>query len=326
MPIKLIPPRQGKSQNWTIRGTHLRVRVDQTTGTPDRKLAAKVLARVRDEIERGVFSRPGAPTFASAALNYVDHGGEERFVLRLAEHFGETPLTQIGQAQIDAAAIALYPHATPATRNRQVYSPVSAILKRAGVEDKLKRPKGGRGQWRPHFLQEKQARALLTGAAGVDAEFGVFLAFLLYTGCRLSDATSLELANLDMSARTAYFPKTKTDIPRVAHLPPPLIAALAGHPKGLDRVGKVFRFRKCGRLYTLLDKAAQAGGVTIPDGVAFHIFRHTYGKWMKDRGADLVGTGAWASEQAARGYAHLSVSEEARKADRLPNVWKWRGK
>lgn len=34
----------------------------------------------------------------------------------------------------------------------------------------------------------------------------------------------------------------------------------------------------------------------------------------------LVGTGAWASEKSAARYAHVVVSEEARKADRLPAI------
>ena len=157
-----------------IRGTYLGVRVDQTTGAPDKKIAAKVLAKVRDEIEGGAFSRPGAPTFAGAALKYVEAGGEERFVLRLAEHFGETPLTRIDQAAVDAAALALYPRATPATRNRQVYSPVSAILKVAGVADGLKRPKGARGARRLFWLTPEQASALLTAAEARDADSGYF--------------------------------------------------------------------------------------------------------------------------------------------------------
>ena len=160
MPLKLILPRAGMSKNWRIRGTYLRERVDQTTVTPDKKLATKILAKVRDDIERGAFSRPGAPTFADAALKYIEAGGEERFVLRLADHFGETPLARIDQAAVDAAALALYPRATPATRNRQVYSPVSAILKAAGAADGLKRPKGARGTRRLFWLTPEQASAL----------------------------------------------------------------------------------------------------------------------------------------------------------------------
>ena len=325
MPLKLVPPRQGKSPNWTVRGTYLGVGVDQTAGTPDKKLAAKKLSQIKDDIERGAFSRPGAPTFANAALRYVEGGGEERFVLRLAEHFGETPLARIDQEAIDAAALALYPHATPATRNRQVYSVASAVLKAAGVADRFKRPKGGRGASRLFFFTPSQAERLLAAATAHDPEFGILCVFLLYTGCRLSEALSLELAHVNLQESWAYVRQTKNGAPHLVHLPPVVVASLADHPRGLERQGRVFRFTKCGRLYTWLDTAARNAGIAIPERVAFHAFRHTWGAWMRRYGGldttGLVETGAWRSRQAAAVYEHAIQSEEARKADALPVVW-----
>jgi len=66
-----------------------------------------------------------------AAPKYRKGGGKSRFILKLAECFGEMPLARLDQAAVDAAALDLYPRASPATRNRQVYSLVSAILKSA---------------------------------------------------------------------------------------------------------------------------------------------------------------------------------------------------
>lgn len=324
MPIKLVPPRQGKSPNWTIRGTYLGVRVDRTTGTSDKKLAAKQLAKISGEIERGSFAKRRAPAFAGAALKYIEAGGEERFVLKLAEHFGEMPLARIDQAAIDEAAIALYPRASPATRNRQVYSPVSAILKFAGAPDRLRRPKGGRGTRRLFFLTPGQAGRLLAAGEALDAEFGLFLAFLLYTGCRLSEALSIDLANVNLREAWAFAKDTKNDDPRLIHLPPVLVAALAAHPRGIGRRGRLFRFGKNGRLYAWLGEAAKRAGLKIPPRVAFHAFRHTWGAWMRRYGGldttGLVETRAWRSREAAAVYEHAVQSEEARKADLLPNV------
>lgn len=329
MPLKLIPPRAGKSPNWTIRGTHVRVRVDQTTGAADKRTAAKVLAKIKTEIECGAFSRPSAPTFVSAAINYIRHGGERRFVMLLAEHFKNTPLERIDQNAIDAAAIALYPHATAATRNRQVYSPISAVLKHAGVNVPIRRPKGGRGATRHFYFTPEQAERILRAGYERDHEFGIFLTFLLYSGARLSEALSLKVENLRLAESTAFTEKTKNGDPRMIFLPPPLVAALAGHPRGLNRSGKLFRFGKCGRLYTWLEEAAKAAKVKIPDGVAYHAFRHTYGSWMRRYGGldttGLVETGAWKSRQAASRYEHAVASEEAQKASLLPNVWKIAG-
>jgi integrase len=324
MPLKLVPPRQGKSPNWTIRGTYLKHHIDRTTGTPDKKLAAKILAQVQREIECGAFARPDEPTFAGAALKYLDRGGEGRFILKLAEHFGETPLSRIDQAAIDEAAAALYPRASTATRNRQVYTPVSAVLKGAGFAAAIRRPKGAQGARRLYFLTPDQASRLLAAAAAHDAEFGLFLTFLLYTGCRLSEALAITTPRVNLNEAWAYTPQTKNGDPRLLHLPPVLVAALANHPRGVDHQGRLFRFGKNGRLYSWLDEAARAAGVEIPPRVAFHAFRHTWGAWMRRYGGldttGLVATGAWQSRQAAAVYEHAQQSEEAKRADLLPDV------
>ncbi len=332
MPLKLVPPRDGKSPNWTIRGTYLRVRVDQTAGTPDRRVAARKLARIREDIERGDFSRPGAPTFASAALDYIDAGGEKRFVLRLAEHFGALPLEKIDQAAINKAAIDLYPDATPATRNRQVHSPASAVLKHAGIETKIKRPKGWRGKKRPFWLRQDDLFAILEAAERKHQRFAALLTFLTYCGTRLSEALRLTWADVELPRAFAYLPETKNGDGQPVHLPPVVVAVLANLPKSyVHPIGKgeprayktVFGLVKAGRLYELLDDVCEAAGVTIPPGVAFrHAFGHTYGAWMRRyAGVDtsgLVATGRWKDRDAAEVYEHAEASEEARKADVLP--------
>lgn len=113
MPLQLVPPRDGKSPNWSIRGTYLGTSIDRTAGTPSRKLAARVLAKLKVDIEIGRLAPVGAPTFASAALSYVKTGGSKRFLPPLAEHFGTTLLTRIDQAAIDDAAASLYPESSP---------------------------------------------------------------------------------------------------------------------------------------------------------------------------------------------------------------------
>jgi integrase len=75
---------------------------------------------------------------------------------------------------------------------------------------------------------------LLTVGEAKDAEFGLFLAFLLYTGCRLSEALSIELANVNLNEALAYVRETKNGAPRLVHLPPVLVSALSGHPRGLE--------------------------------------------------------------------------------------------
>jgi integrase len=310
-----------------VRGTYLGVHLDRSTKTGSRSKAAKFLVKWKEEIERGSLARSSEVTFFDAAVNYMAVN-DDRFLEPILERIGRTPLRSVTQEQIDELAIVLYPQATPATRNRQVYTPISAILKHAGRKEKIRRPKGWRGNARTEWLKPDQAFRLFDAAKGVDHEFGVFLRLLCYTGLRLGEALMLSTDNLDLAHNYAYVPKTKNGEPRPVFLPPHLVASLAAHPRGLDRPGKrVFRFVKGGRLYTLLRNSKSAAGADV-SFVGFHTFRHTWAAWMRRyAGLDtsgLIATGAWKDASSVRRYEHATASEESEKAVQLPveNSWK----
>jgi integrase len=324
MPIKLVPPRAGASPYFRARGTYLGVAVDRSTKASSRTVAAKVVKEIEREIECGRFAKASGTTFGDAVVRYLRDGRDLRFISRLLDRFEHVPLSQIDQKAVEDAAHALYPKATAATRNRQVFTPVSAILQHAGVDLRLRRPAGANGATRDFTFRQEQVEALIAAALEQEPEFGVFLTFLLYTGCRLSEATSLQVEDVDLAHSTALVRDTKNGTDRRVHLPPTLVAALASHPQGLERVGRVFRYHKGQRLYQRLQRVAEASGVAIPDGIAFHAFRHTWASWMRRyAGLDttgLVATGAWASPDAARRYEHAVASEEAQRADLLPVI------
>lgn len=323
MPYRLIPPKAGRSPHWRVRGTELGVYIDRSTQTGARRLAQKRLFQWRAEAQRAALSAPqvAVETFASAVRAYVRADRPVRFLEPLTERFGLTPLDEIDQGAIDAAAVALYPNATAATRNRQVYSPVSAILKHAGREKPLRRPKGWRSTPRLHWLRPDDAFALLDGARAVGQRFGALCTFLLYCGCRLSEALRLQWADVELGGARALLRETKNGRPIAVHLPPVVIAELSNLPA---RSGRVFASTKNGRLYARLSEAERLGGVAIPEGIAFHIFRHTHATWRRrETGADttaLVGTGLWRSREAAGVYEHLDPGAEARKSDLLPTA------
>lgn len=323
MPIKLIPPRKGFSPFFYGRGTHLGQFVNRSTQALRPALAKRVIKGWEGDIERGRFAKAVGPNFTTAANAYMKAGGDERPIAKLIAHFGETDLSAIGQGEVDAAAIELFPAHSAATRNREVYTPVSAVLKQAGIEYKLKRPKGSRGRELTGWLQPDEAERMFAEGRKLDAEFGALLVFLCYTGCRLNEALKLKCDDLRITTSEALIRQTKNGDPRNVFLPEVVVAALANHPRGLEREGqRVFRYAKSGRLYELLAKAATAAKITMPDREAFHIFRHTYATWMRRfAGADtktLVATGAWRSEQSASRYAHTIVTEESKRASMLP--------
>src|SRR5262249_50821077 len=188
MPIKLISPRKGFSPYYYGRGTHLGVFVNRSTKADRVPIAKRVIKQWEHDIERGRFTTDKGLTFLSASVSYMQAGGERNYVARLLEYFGEKALGEIDQTAVDFAGVTLFSQASNATRNRSVYTPISAILRHAGKGFDLRRPKGAQGRQLTGWLTEEQAFALLAAAIELDMEFGVFCTILLYTGCRLSES------------------------------------------------------------------------------------------------------------------------------------------
>jgi integrase len=344
MPLKLVPPRKGKSPNWTIRGTYLKVAVDRSSGTHRKAAAERVRRQLEEQIERGEYPpqepKLGAPTFLSAAIAYMKAGRRRRYVARLIEHFGETPLADVNQAAIDAAAIELHPNVTPCTRNTCVYTPMSAILRHAGIDIKLRRPKGAKGRVITDYLTPDDAAAIIQAAETFDAELGLLLKFLLYTGVRLGEALALHWDSVALEERSARIRISKNTDPRELRLREDLCAGLVAHMPS-EAHGRVFRFHQGGWLKSQLLRAKLAAcGLSAPERpkkgvcrqvpphrlswVNFHTFRHTWASWMRRySGTDsigLVATGNWRDPRSAARYAHAVARDEWSRVDMLPAV------
>lgn len=323
MPLKLVPPNPARrSPNYRIRGTHLGVRVDRSSGFSEQRKAQAILIRIKAEIESGALApAPRVPTargLASAVTSYIQAGGEARFLTPILEHFGPGASVEIDQAMADAAAAAIYPKATPATRNRQFFTPLLAVLAHAGIPTALKRPIGASGRPRQIWLRPEQFEALVKTAQEIDPEMAVLFTLLCYTGLRISEALRLRGSDIDLKAATAFSSETKNGDPRAIHLPRRVLAALKAHPRTLDS-GRVFRWTKCGPFYVAARAIFKAAKIDYR-GAPFHIFRHTYATWMTKIGADIVEAGVWRSHNAARVYQHFVSNEEAKKADALPGA------
>ena len=88
MPLTLVPPEPGRAQEIAhIRGTYLRVAVNRSAGTPDRRLATK-LKRIEQEIESGIRAQSGGLTFLAAAVAYMKAGGDRIFLGPIIEYDG----------------------------------------------------------------------------------------------------------------------------------------------------------------------------------------------------------------------------------------------
>ena len=329
MPWYLVPPRKGKTPYWSVRGKYLGIKLDgRSAGTSDKRAARRILKLWREQAERGEFAQAaetvtGPELFLSAAKAYMQAGGERKYIMDICEKWPTKLLTDIDQIAIDSLAAELYPIGTAATRNRQVYTPVSAILKHVGIDKKIKRPKGWRGQKSTRWLEPAQAFAAFAAADKTNPEFGLFLRTLCYTGMRLSECLGVKLADLNLEKQAIYLPETKNGESRIVYLPPRLVVALANHPRGLDRKGRLFRFHNGGRLRDMWNDAKAAAGIVLPRRQGgFHVWCHTWGTWMRRYGGldtyDLLDTERWKDPASADRYAHTEPGEMARRADMLP--------
>lgn len=162
---------------------------------------------------------------------------------------------------------------------------------------------------------------MFVAAGEVDAEFRLFLIVLAYCGPRLSEGLAISADDIRLPEAFGFIGTTKNGDPRPVHLPPIVVAELANHPRGLDRPGeRLFRFSKNGYLYGLLKETRAKA--KLGRKFAFHTFRHTWATWMRRyAGLDikgLVDTGAWKDAKSAARYAHVVISEEAKRSDLLP--------
>jgi integrase len=345
LPLKLVTSRNAKTKNLYIRGKYLGIAVDKSCGTNKRSVAQAILKRIEKEIELGDYQKPvgpAAPTFLSAAIAYLEAGRRKRYVAKLIKHFGETSLDQIDQTAIDAAAIALHPNASGATRNAAVYTPVSAILRHAGIDLKLRRPKGAKGRIVSDWLRPEDADAIVSAADRIDREFGTMLRALLYTGLRLGEVLAWRWEDVNLAEGVVWTHREKGGDVSDAKLRPDLVAALRALYPAAGQ-GCVFRFRQGGHLKHLLTRSKLSAlelpcpvrrpiGWQPPDHryawVNFHTFRHTWATWMRRYGGldtkGLVATRNWRDERSASRYAHAVPSEEWKRVELLPAVGKIR--
>lgn len=344
MPLKLKDPRKGKTPYFSIRGTYLGIAVDKSCRTDRRSLARAQLKRLEEAIERGEYPpKEAAPrgeqrTFLSAAIAYMEAGKSPRYKAKLIKHFGQTPLTDIDQAAIDAAALKLHPHAGPGTRNSCVYTPISAVLHHAGIEIKLRRPKGAKGRVVTDWMAPPDAAMIINAADAIDPEFGLLLRFLLYTGLRLGEALRIRWEDCQFDESMVWARRSKGQPAGAVRLRADLREAMKAHHE-TRVVGRVFRFHQGGGLKHYLTRAKlKALGLPCPirrptgwrqpvnrlAWVNFHSFRHTWATWMRRYcGADvkdLVATENWKDERSASRYSHAVARDAWDKVEMLPDV------
>lgn len=214
---------------------------------------------------------------AQAAIAYRSAEKPTRFLEKIEDFWKDTKLRDIKAGAIRQSAFDLYPDVKGATRNRQVVIPTQAIInhaaemgwcqkisvKRFHEETKIKVP--ATAEWVNSFAAQAEADELPHLAA--------MCLFMFGTGARIGEAAALTWADIDLTKRKAGVNQTKTGHEREAHLPAPVVSALANIPSNRNPDELVFGYASRGSVYKVWHHVVDRAGI---EDLTPHCCRHGF--------------------------------------------------
>lgn len=341
MPLKLT--RRGDRGIYYARGTVAGRDVYKSLGTSDPAHAEAIRIRLEnDMLERAAFGVKATATFAEAAGNYLEAGGEGRYLAPILRYFGARKrLAEIDNATINEAARKLYPDAKPSTINRQLITPISAVMTMA-AEDGLCAPV----KLRRRKVKEQKTRWLTPEEfAALEAELSPHLiplvGFMIGTGARSREALTLSASTLYLNRGQALLNTgdTKNDRPRMVRIPAKARAMM--ETRKIPERGPVFLTPK-GKPYVIQEhsggnfrngiiaarlrvNADESNPHEIGPDVTPHTLRHTWATWFyaqtRDFGA-LLDLGGWSKADVANIYRKIAPDDLAERL--LAHGWDFR--
>lgn len=339
MPIRPYLRPDGRSPNYYARGyvwvwrdgrPSKYVIPEQSTRTADEREAEAICKQLEQRYQReNVEGRRAAKTFAEAMIAYTEAGGDARFLAKPLDAFYDAPIDQISQDDIDKEGRKAYPKASSATMRRQWHTPIAAVLRHAGIEKRVRRPKDGRA--RTVWVRPRDAAEIVSRAARGRFKHpwaGPLVELFFGGGLRLSEAIMLD-ARDDVFTDFGYVVvrNPKNGHERVVRLPRRTTAALAGLPN-LGEPGPLFRsyhgepyvaWEGTGTRVGFIKTAVRDAGLD-PKIFTPHTFRHSWATWRYSQTKDLIdlrANGGWRTVTQCERYTHLASPEIAEEAIRL---------
>lgn len=304
MPLKLYRRDDGKT--WHYRGTVAGRRLRGSTGTEKKAAAQRFISDLEDKHWKGHFDGPSAVlTFSQASYLYRQAGKSTRFVDDLEDYWKDKLVSEITPGLVRQAAVALYPNAGGATRNRHVIVPTQAIInhvaemelcshlkvKRFPAETAVKEP--ATWEWVQAFM------------AHANPHLGALCCFMFLTGARVSEAIDVRWEDLDLSAGRTLIRQTKIGDERIAHMPPALIVAIANIPSNRETGEKVFKYSSRHTAKPQWNKVPKRAGIKY---LTYHACRHGFATALLHKGVDPITVaklGGWKTpEHVFRTYGH----------------------
>lgn len=302
--------KQRENGIWYATGTFGSERVRESLGTRDRKEAEEKLALFQaDLFKRATYGDEAVRLFEEAALSYLKHGGEGRFLAPILKYFKGRKVASIKPGEVRDMALTCYPTAKPATRNRQALIPCRAVILHAHslgwcapikVEN-FEVPKSRKhtpvdDEWMEKFLAQADKDKLPHVAA--------IVLFMNRTAARVAEAVHLLGQHVDLENRVAVLVKTKTEEDSRRQLTTELALRMQG--LGLAHDQPVFYYTDVKSVNKRIKAVCKRAG--IPSRTSHSAGRHSYGTDAMKRGAnikDAMEGGGWKSAPLFMGtYVH----------------------
>jgi integrase len=275
-------------------------------------------------------------TFADAVGVYVKSGNPGAYLDRLLPIIGLKAAKDIDQEDCLEVVARLYPNCKASTTNRQVWTPISAVLRFCDLHPALKRPKGHDRQptidrtsippdgWYsavlPHLSLTRRALMLLISLHGL----------------RISEAIERKPSDLDLRRGTLTLPNTKDGKPYTIRLADPVLDAIKAMlaerkrvnldraAKGKSAIAPKWLFGTCQRSNISRDfrKACEKAGV--PTFGTHRIGRHSFATRILEDGKSLPylkKAGRWSTLKAVERYSHLAKSEVDDEVKEMAKRW-----
>ena len=305
MPVKIYK----RGDIWHFRGTVAGRRLRGSTGSGDKAIAQRIASEREAEAWKGHLDGPSAVlTFAQAAALYTQAGKGDHRTLRMMDFWKTTLVKNITEGQVRQAAVTLYPSHKAATRNREVIAPTQAIINHAASLGKcspltVARFKVAKVEKIP--VTWEWVQAFMRHAP---PHLGALACFMFLTGARISEALAVRWEDVDFTARKAKIRQTKLyGEERFAHLPAPLLVAMANCKRDRDTV---FRYVERDSVRKSWDSAVKRAKIAP---LSPHACRHGFATAMLHAGVDPVTVakrGGWKNVQHVFAtYGHAMEDE-----------------
>lgn len=292
MPVRIYK----RGDIWHFRGTVAGRRLRGSTGSGDKAIAQRIAAEKEAEAWKGHLDGPSAVlTFAQAAALYTQAGKGDHRTLRMMDFWKTTLVKNITEGHVRQAAVTLYPNHKAATRNREVIVPTQAIINHAS----------GLGKCSPltvaRFKVAKVEKIPVTWEwvqafmRNSTPHLGALACFMFLTGARISEALAVRWEDVDFTTAKAKIRQTKLyGEERFAHLPAPLVVAMANCKRDRDNV---FRYSDRESVRKSWDAAVKRAKIAR---LSPHACRHGFATAMMHAGIDPVTVakrGGWKNVQ-----------------------------